>query len=202
MLPTLPHMRERASGPVGAAPAVGGPLRHRAARRLLNVRRMASLAVRSLVASLALGSTLGFMGCDPSRPGASGTIRVAAGTDVAGFKTLALRFLPNPFRTFDPKTPLPKVEESQDGNDVPLSQVTFPYAYRIGGGIGASDIADWLLVGWLSHDAVGSAQQLAPGDVFCSALVPIKDCGSTGGHCGLTTAIECTLQGIVPPSTP
>jgi len=111
-------------------------------------------------------------------------------------KTLALRAFARPSGTFDPSRPIPRTLSKNE----PLIALTFPHAYRIGGGTGTVDFTDWLFVAWFSqrdrddiHDEVGG---LDPGDVFCA--VPFRVAHARSSSDAAPPNVDCTIAEVVP----
>jgi len=136
-----------------------------------------------------LGVLLG--GCDPAGPGAAGTISLAPSVDPTGFATLQLRAYPDTEKDFDPAK-IPASASAERG--IALSEVTFPYSYDVGEGIGTSDSSHWRMVAWLSHDPELPARP-ATGDPSCSAPFQLKACSAGfGGYCTVSGEVDCTIE--------
>ena len=140
--------------------------------------------------------------CDPSGPGAEGTISLGPDVDASAFQSLVLRAFANPSKAaFDPSLPIPLDAEL---DFLSLSENRFPLRYRVGGGIGTTEVETWMFVASLSPLARAPAWQdnepnLAPGDVFCAVPFRLQWCDFAGGYCG-QTRVNCTLADVVPAS--
>jgi len=138
--------------------------------------------------------------CDPTGPGTEGTISLGPDVDASAFQTLVLRAFANPSSApFDPFLPIPLDAEL---DYLSLSEIMFPFRYRLGGGIGTTDVETWMFVASLSPRARAPARNdnepdLAPGDVFCAIPYREQWCDFAGGYCG-QTRVNCTLADIVP----
>jgi hypothetical protein len=140
-------------------------------------------------------AAVGGAGCDPEAPGASGEITLASGLDETVFTTLALRTFANASGPYDPSQPIPA---DADRGDRPLTAVTFPYHYDVGGGIGTSKFQSWQMVAWLSRrtlEQLRDAVRSDSGDPFCSVAYRAIPCGiGVGGYCGVASGVDCVLQ--------
>jgi hypothetical protein len=132
-------------------------------------------------------------GCDPAGPGASGTINVGETIDVTAFSTLAVRAFPDPSGSFDPTLPIASGVEPVDER---LAGLVFPHHYRIGGGIGGTQIADWRLVAWLSRAPEQGANRPDANDVYCSVRFEVRR--ESGYYGGVTDGVDCTIENVVP----
>ena len=130
-------------------------------------------------------------GCDPEGPGADGTVSLASSVDPSGFATLQLRAYPDSAKDFDPAK-IPSSTNAERG--IALSEVTFPYHYDVGEGIGTSDSSHWRMVAWLSHDPALPARPAAD-EPFCSAPFELKACSAGfGGYCTVSGEVDCTIK--------
>jgi hypothetical protein len=154
-----------------------------------------ALSTKIVLFALLSIAAAGAAGCDPEAPGASGTITLAPGVDATAFVTLTLRTFANASGPYDPSQPIPL---DADRDDRPLTAVTFPFRYDVGGGIGTSKFQSWQMVAWLSRhslDDLRDAVRFDPGDPFCSVAYRASPCGlGTAGYCGVATGVDCVLQ--------
>jgi hypothetical protein len=153
--------------------------------------------IASIIASLCMLLTV--TGCpmgDPEGPGASGFLALGAGIDASTFQSLEVRGFPNA-GPFDPKALLPSsLLFWRTGATV--RDVTFPFHYEVGEGIGTTMTRDWRLVAWLSHRA-SDVVAIEKGDVYCTVVFSIRSCGvQYGDYCGVTQGVGCTLETVAP----
>lgn len=153
-------------------------------------------AIRSPLLAILLVTAGAAAGCEPAAPGASGVISLAPGAQPIAFKTLALRAFARPSGAFDPSRP---ISHNLSKNE-PLTALSFPHPYRIGGGIGKVDFTDWLFVAWFSQrgsdDLHDDVDGLDPGDVFCA--VPFRVARARSSSDAVTYNVDCTLAEVVP----
>ena len=87
--------------------------------------------------------------CDPGGPGAEGTISLDPEIDLADYRTLELRAFPDPGAGYDAASGAP-AEGELFASSYDLADITFPYGYLIGGGVGTTDHQRWRILAWLS----------------------------------------------------
>ena len=128
-------------------------------------------------------------GCDRAAPAAFGTVALGAGVEASNFSSLQLRAYHD--TGFNPTQ-----VDGEDSNTqaVPLSTITFPYRYNLGGAVGTSESSRWRFTAWLAQDA--DATVIEPGDVYCSQVFDLRSCGASGGYCGNIGGVDCTLETV------
>ena len=156
----------------------------------MNLRITNSLGAMILMAA---GGCIPFG--DPGGPGATGTISLAAKLDPAAFQTLVVRAFPDDGPAFDPTASASSdaLERSE-----PLTDIHFPYRYKVAEALGTTDKREWRMVAWLSHGKHFDEQRLEAKDPFCTARFTIDSCGSYGGFCGVSGGVDCTLTPRAP----
>jgi len=140
--------------------------------------------------------------CDPEGPGARGSISLGKNVDPASYTTLAVAIFPDgkadldPSAAIDATLPNYLTESLVPATGRPQPAMLFPYQYELGEPLGTTPDQDWRMVAWLSRTAAPT--QIVTGDVFCSARFHVRGCGLAGGHCGVTTGVDCTLDQVRP----
>lgn len=156
---------------------------------LVLVRRARTKGRATRIVKLALAGAL-LCSCDPEGPGASGLISLAPKLDAKTFSSLELRAYPDASSSFDAaKVPA----DAPARLSLITSEVTFPYQYDIGEGVGTSEQQRWRLVAWLSRGA-GTPVGPEPGDPFCTAAFELESCGTFGDYCAVSHGIDCTIE--------
>ena len=119
--------------------------------------------------------------CDPLAPSASGQVTLGSGATTAAGASLELRMFPDTedAGSFDPSRFSPPPVDSTYSASVPLDQVTFPYAYDLGDGVGTSPQRHWFVVAWLAPSA---GAPLGSGEWFGARAMDFDECG--GAYCG------------------
>jgi hypothetical protein len=141
---------------------------------------------KSLLPHLAM---LALLGCDPQGAGASGVIELGAGIDPRSFAWLEIRAYPDDNDAFAAdRIPLDgPVRDSR-----PTTEVSFPYSYEVGEGVGTTPHEHWRMTSWLSND---SAARPKSGEPFCSVRFDVEPCGGQyGDFCGVSNDVSCTLE--------
>lgn len=144
------------------------------------------------VVSLAFGALM-ISGCDPEGPGARGTITLSSDVVVGNATSLEIRAFADSAGTFSEGDPIPPEAGCESETlSVPLSEVTFPYAYEIGCGIGISEHAQWEVVAFLATTAGQAA--IHPGDWYGLRPFTVHACGSGfEGRCGITDSVDLEI---------
>jgi hypothetical protein len=142
--------------------------------------------LRSLLPCLAL---LALVACDPQGAGASGVIELGAGLDPKDFVWLEIRAYPDDNDAFAAdRIPLDgPVRVSRQ-----LTEVSFPYSYEVGEGVGTTPEQHWRMTSWLSKEGGGRPKS---GEPFCSVRFDVEPCGGQfGDFCGVSNDVNCTLE--------
>ena len=152
---------------------------------------MRALALPTVVSALLI---LG--ACDPEGPGARGLVSLGDGVVPGDFTALAMAAFPESAASFDPSV-RPPAESTLYHEWVSLSEITFPYSYKVGASLGTTETPDWRVVIWLSRKE--SPDWLASGDVYGTAVFRVADCSfEFGDYCGVTDDVDVVIDQTAP----
>ena len=161
------------------------------------IRPMTGLSWRhlSFPGAVVLLSVFAILGCDPEGPGAEGIVSLDGTIDSTTFVTLEVRAFPDDDPAFDITT-APVISERATGR-YPLTEVTFPFEYFAGSGIGTTTVPAWRVVAWLSTEL--QPDWVSSGDAYGTATFSIAECPGFGGsYCVVTPGINLTIDTVAP----
>lgn len=131
--------------------------------------------------------------CDPGAPGATGIVSVNNEINSNNFKILNIFIYSNPSKVLNISI-YPKIEDSEGVDCFNLNEITFPYDYIIGGGVGVTDYKNWTIIAWLSQSCTNWPQINEP---YGFSFFEIKDCGSwASGYCNYTDHVNFEISEI------
>jgi hypothetical protein len=131
--------------------------------------------------------------CDPLGPGAVGRLRLSPDAEIVPGGMLEMRAFPDDGQAFDPATTTWADRQWPIDQRWPLSEITFPFHYGIGGGVGHNETQSWRLVAWISRSE--NADAPTKGEWYGTQLFSLAECGFPfSGYCGVTQGIEIEID--------
>ncbi len=130
--------------------------------------------------------------CDPQAPGATGTIDLDPSIDPAGYGWLQIVAHADRDGAFQ----VADLDPDKLGGDLihdnfPLGDVSFPFDYTLGYGVGSTEIPTWRVTAWLSVEQAVTAPEV--GDPWASASFEVHKCGNMG-YCGRTDGVDLVID--------
>jgi len=134
--------------------------------------------------------------CDPEAPGATGTVDLGPGADTSGFSWLhvaAHADADGELQVSDLVLESGQPFEDIVSRRVALSDVSFPWSYELGGGVGATEIESWRVTAW-----IGATEDEVPvsGDLWGSTPFEVAKCGRMG-FCGVRSGVDVVIDTTV-----
>lgn len=143
-------------------------------------------------------AALALTACDPIEPTSIGRVALdPAVSTTSGALTLEMRMWADTagLGVVAPSS-VPATVGYGYASSEPLTGLTFPHDYVLGGSIGTSPYKHWLVVAWLAN----SAGEPVPssGEWFGERTVSFTHCMHTADYCGERTGQDLTIDQPVP----